>query len=264
MTETLGHSWAMVGRQVRQLLREPIWIVMMLVQPMFWLLLYSQLFRRIIDLPGFETASYIDFLAPAVVVMTAFFQGTWSGLGMINDLERGVIERFLATPARPLSLVFSQVLRSGLTSLIQGTIILVVALPLGATNGGPLGWLVILLAGGLISSGFAGISHGLALLTRKEATMIATANFIGLPLMFVSSMLIARPHPGLDAERLAREPGRVGRARRARAGARLTGLGARRVLPRPAGALHRRDDGVRDAVLQGIPADAVGSAPTRH
>jgi ABC-2 type transport system permease protein len=182
----------MVGRQVRQLLREPIWIVMMLVQPMFWLLLYSQLFRRIIDLPGFETASYIDFLAPAVVVMTAFFQGTWSGLGMINDLERGVIERFLATPARPLSLVFSQVLRSGLTSLIQGTIILVVALPLGATNGGPLGWLVILLAGGLISSGFAGISHGLALLTRKEATMIATANFIGLPLMFVSSMLIAR------------------------------------------------------------------------
>jgi ABC-2 type transport system permease protein len=182
----------MVGRQTRNLLREPIWIVMMLVQPMFWLLLYSQLFRRIVDLPGFETESYIDFLAPAVVIMTAFFQGTWSGMGMIQDLERNVIERFLTTPARRTSLVLSQVIRSGITSLIQGLIILLVALPLGATNGGPLGWVVILVAGGLISAGFAGISQGLALLTRKEASMIATANFIGLPLMFFSSMLIAR------------------------------------------------------------------------
>lgn len=192
MSETLTQSWYMVGRQTRNLLREPIWIAMMLVQPMFWLLLYSQLFERIVDLPGFGTTSYVDFLAPAVVVMTAFFQGTWSGMGMIQDLDRGVIERFLATPARRTSLVLSQVIRSGITSLIQGLIILVVALPLGATNGGPLGWLVILLAGGLISAGFAGISQGLALLTRKEASMIAIANFIGLPLIFFSSMLIAR------------------------------------------------------------------------
>jgi ABC-2 type transport system permease protein len=192
VTETLTQSWYMVGRQTRNLMREPIWIAMMLVQPMFWLLLYSQLFRRIVDLPGFETESYIDFLAPAVVVMTAFFQGTWSGMGMIQDLDRGVIERFLATPARRASLVLSQVIRSGITSLIQGLIILLVSLPLGATNGGPRGWLVIVLAGGLISAGFAGISQGLALLTRKEASMIAVANFIGLPLMFFSSMLIAR------------------------------------------------------------------------
>jgi ABC-2 type transport system permease protein len=192
MSETLTQSWYMVGRQTRNLLREPIWIAMMLVQPMFWLLLYSQLFRRIVDLPGFGTSSYVDFLAPAVVIMTAFFQGTWSGMGMIQDLDRGVIERFLATPARRSSLVLSQVIRSGITSLIQGLIILLVALPLGAANAFPLGWLVILLAGGLISAGFAGISQGLALLTRKEASMIAVANFIGLPLMFFSSMLIAR------------------------------------------------------------------------
>ena len=69
-----------------------------------------------------------------------------------------MIERFLATPARPLSLVLSQVLRSELTSLIQGAIILVVALPLGATNGGPLA--VILVAGGLISAGSPGSRRG--------------------------------------------------------------------------------------------------------
>ena len=51
-------------RSMRNLMRQPIWIVMMLVQPMFWLLLYSQLFRRITDLPGFGTTSYIDYLTP--------------------------------------------------------------------------------------------------------------------------------------------------------------------------------------------------------
>ena len=192
MTETLAHSWYMVGRQTRNLFREPIWIVMMLVQPMFWLLLYSQLFERIIELPGFEVDSYVDFLAPAVVIMTAFFQGTWSGMGMITDLDRHVIERFLATPARRTALVLSQVVRSALTSVVQGFIILVVSLPLGATNGGPIGWLVIVAAGALISAGFSGVSQGVALLTRREATMIAVANFIGLPLMFFSAMLIDR------------------------------------------------------------------------
>ena len=192
MTETLAQSWWMVGRQTRNLFREPIWIVMMLTQPMFWLLLYSQLFQRIVDLPGFETDSYVDFLAPAVVVMTAFFGGTWSGLATITDLDRGVIERFLATPVHHVSLVLSQVIRAGLTSAIQGLIILLVSLPLGATNGGPVGWAAVLAAAALVAAGFAGISHGIALLTRKEASMIAVANFIGLPLMFFSAMLIDR------------------------------------------------------------------------
>jgi len=44
---------------------------------------------------------------------------------------------------------------------------------------------------------FAGISHGIALLVRREATMIAAANFVGLPLMFLSSILIQqRVMPG--------------------------------------------------------------------
>ena len=51
---------------------------------------------------------------------------------------------------------------------------------------------MIVLAGALVAAGFAGISTGIALLTRKEATMIAVANFIGLPLLFFSSILIAR------------------------------------------------------------------------
>jgi ABC-2 type transport system permease protein len=189
---TLRQTLYLTARTLRNLARQPIWIVVMIVQPMFWLLLYSQLFRRITDLPGFGTTSYIDYLTPGVAVMTAFFSGSWAGMGMIEDLDRGVIERFLTTPARRSAIVFGRILESGIVATLQAVLILLSGLALGATNGGAAGWLVILLASFLIAAGFAGLSHGIALLTRQEASMIAIAQFIGLPLLFFSSLLIAR------------------------------------------------------------------------
>jgi len=179
-------------RVMRNLMRQPIWIVFMLVQPMFWLLLYSQLFRRITDLPGFGTHSYIDYLTPGIAIMTAFFSGSWAGMGTIEDLDRGVVERFLTTPARRSAIVSARIVQSGVVATIQALIVLLVGLALGATNGGPPGWIVILLASGLIGAGFAGFSNGVALLTRREESMIAVANFISLPLLFFSSILIAK------------------------------------------------------------------------
>jgi ABC-2 type transport system permease protein len=182
----------MVGRQARNLRREPIWIALLLIQPMIWLLLYGQLFKRVTALGGFGTTSYIQFLAPAIVVMNAFFGATWSGMAMITDLDRGVVERFLATPASRISIVLSQILRSALTAGIQALIILIVSLALGVrVHAGALGWLVILAAGALVNAGFAGVSQAIALVVRKEATMIAVANFVSLPLFFLSSTLIA-------------------------------------------------------------------------
>jgi ABC-2 type transport system permease protein len=191
MTIAASHTFYLFVRVMRNLARQPIWVVFFVIQPLFWLLLYSQLFERVVDLPGFQTTSYIDFIAPGIAIMTAFFSGTWAGMGLIEDLDRGVVERFLATPARRSAIVLSRTLQSAVTATLQALIILIVALALGATNGGPLGWIIILVASFLIAGGFAGMSNGIALLTRQEATMIAVANFIGLPLLFFSSILIA-------------------------------------------------------------------------
>jgi len=189
---TARHTWFMVVRQARNLMREPIWIALLLIQPMIWLVLYGQLFKRVVHLGGFGTTSYVTFLAPAIVIMNAFFGATWSGMGMINDLNRKVVERFLATPASRLSLVLSQIVRAALTAAIQALIILLVALALGVNvHEGALGWIVVIAAAMLVTMPFAGISQGIALLTRREATMIAVANFIGLPLLFLSSTLLA-------------------------------------------------------------------------
>jgi ABC-2 type transport system permease protein len=192
------HTWFMVVRQVRNLMREPIWIVLLLVQPMVWLVLYGQLFKNVTKLGGFGTGSYITFLAPAIVVMNGFFGATWSGMSMINDLDHKVVERFLTTPASRLSIVLSQIVRSALTAGIQAIIILLVSFALGVSiHTGLVGCVIIIVAGMLVNSAFAGISQAIALLTRREATMIAVANFIGLPLLFLSTTMMARsnmPH----------------------------------------------------------------------
>jgi ABC-2 type transport system permease protein len=147
---TLAHTWWMVGRQLRNLVREPIWIVLLLIQPMGWILLYGQLFSRVPSLRG-GASSYVEFLLPGIVVMNAFLGGTWSGMSMITDLDRHVVDRFLATPASRLSIVLSQVVRSGFIAVIQAFVLIFVGLALGVhMHGGAAGILVLLAAAALV------------------------------------------------------------------------------------------------------------------
>ena len=189
--QTLRQTGWMVVRQMRNLSRQPIWVVMMVVQPMIWLILYGQLFSKVPSLRG-GTGSYVEFLAPGIICMNAFFGGMWSGMGMITDLDRKVIDRFLAAPASRLAIVLSQVVRAGITAVIQTLILLLVGLALGVrVHGGVLGWIVVFIAAFLLASAFAGFSNGLALIFRRPESMIATANMVGLPLMFLSTILVS-------------------------------------------------------------------------
>jgi ABC-2 type transport system permease protein len=180
----------MIVRQLRNLMREPIWIALMVIQPLIWLLLYGQLFSRVGALRG-GASTYIQFLTPGIICMNAFFGGSWSGMATISDLDRHVIDRFLAAPASRLAIILSQVVRAGIIAVIQALLLLSLGLALGVrVHGGMAGWLVVLGAAAFLAMAFAGLSHGIALLVRKEASMIAAANFVGLPLMFISAILI--------------------------------------------------------------------------
>ena len=190
MRIVLRQTGWMVVRQLRNLMREPIWIALMVIQPIIWLLLYGQLFSRVGALRG-GAGTYIEFLTPGIICMNAFFGGSWSGMAMISDLNRHVIDRFLAAPTSRFAIVLSQVVRAGITAVIQALLLLVLGLALGVrVHGGVLGWFVVLAGAALLAMAFAGLSHGIALLVRKEASMIAAANFVGLPLMFISAILI--------------------------------------------------------------------------
>jgi len=190
VSQVFRHTGWMIVRQLRNLLREPIWIALMVIQPLIWLLLYGQLFSRVSQLRG-GAGSYVEFLAPGIICMNAFFGGSWSGMATIMDLDRHVIDRFLAAPVSRFAIILSQVVRAGITSVLQALLLLLVGLALGVrVHGGALGWLVVFTASGLLAMAFSGMSHGIALLVRKQASMIAAANFVSLPLMFISSILI--------------------------------------------------------------------------
>src|ERR1044072_4851870 len=123
--------------------RQPALGVVTLSTPMIWLLLFGQLFRRVVELPGFAGGSYIDFLTPGVVVMTVLFSSGWSGMGFIEDMDRGIMDRMLSSPVSRGAMMASSVVYQGVTIVIQALVVVLVGLIAGARfSGGVLGVLV--------------------------------------------------------------------------------------------------------------------------
>jgi ABC-2 type transport system permease protein len=185
---TIAHSYYMTLRLLRHLLRQPWYIALTLVQPVIWLVFYGQLFQKVAELPGFETKSYIDFLVPGIVVMSALFSSGWSGMGMIHDLDRGVMDRFLVSPASRHAIIAGRLLHLAFQNCVTGTILVTLGLVLGARYpGGILGVAVLLLCAVLLAIPFGALSNALALTLRKQESVIGAVNFVLLPLLFLSS-----------------------------------------------------------------------------
>ena len=182
----------LLKRHTLATLRLPIWIAVTLIQPVIWLTIFGQLFQKIVEIPGFDSDSYIAFLTPGVVIMTAMFGSAWSGMGLIYDLNLGVMDRFLSTPVHRGAIIAARVLHASLTVLIQSIIILILGYILGAKiESGFIGIVGILISAILIGSGFSALSSGLALLTKREENLIAIINFFGLPLTFLSAAFMS-------------------------------------------------------------------------
>jgi ABC-2 type transport system permease protein len=178
----------MAVRWLRALWRQPWYVAITLVQPVIWLLLFGALFERVVDIPGFGADDYVDFLVPGIVVMTALFSAGWSGMGIINDLDRGVMDRFLVSPARRASLIAGSLGQLAAVIVIQSLIIVGLGLARGASlPGGAAGAAVLIGCSVLLAWTIGGLSIAIALLARKEETLIGAVNFLVLPLTFLST-----------------------------------------------------------------------------
>lgn len=192
MRTFVADTWHLYLRYMRNTLRLPIWIAVTLVQPVIWLFLYGQLFRRIVELPGFGEVTYIQHLTPGVVIMTAMFGSAWSGMSMIRDLDEGIMDRLLSTTVHRGAIISARVMHASFTVLVQSMIILLMGLALGARiDGGIAGVVAIIILALLLGASFSAVSNGIALLARREETLIAVVNFFGLPLVFLSTAFIA-------------------------------------------------------------------------
>ncbi len=191
--EFIRDTWFQFTRLVRITVRMPVFVVMSIVQPVIWVLLFGQLFGKVANLPGFEASSYIQFLAPGVAVMTALFGAAYSGMGLLGDIDRGVLDRMLATPVRRGAIMAGRILHSGAQVVVQALVILLVSFARGAhATGGIGGVLAVCASAGLMGAAFASVSNALALLARRQEMVIAVMNFTVLPMVYMSSMLMSR------------------------------------------------------------------------
>jgi ABC-2 type transport system permease protein len=187
MTATLLNSWDMTWRWILALIRQPWYVAVTLVQPVIWLLLFGALFKNVVEIPGFEAANYKDFLAPGIVVMTALFSAGWNGMGMIEDLDRGVMDRFLVSPVSRAPLIIGPMAQVSISIAVQSLIIVGLALAIGATfPGGVLGVIALMASAILLGGAMAAVSNAVALTARQEETLIGLVQFIVLPLTFLS------------------------------------------------------------------------------
>lgn len=185
-------AFYMMNRHLLNLWRQPIWIFVTLVQPVIWLLLYGALFKNVVRIPGFHAGSYVEFIAPGVVVMTAFFNAGWSGMAVIDDIDKGVIDRFLVSPVYRMALIFGRLLQGTVVVVVQSIVIVILSLIVGASFHSAFGLIVLFGVAALLASATMCLSTALALTTRREETMIAVMNFFMLPLTFLSTTFMQK------------------------------------------------------------------------
>ena len=187
MAVALRQAWQINLRYLRAFVRQPAWVAIALVQPIIWLLLFGGLFKRVVEIPGFQGDSYIVFLTPGVAVMTAVMSAGWNGMGFIEDMRRGVLDRVLVAPMWRGALNAGSLLYAILTIALQVLIIIGIGLAAGASFANGVGGVAILvLVACLLAGSVAALSNGLALVAKERETLIGAVTFVTLPVTFLS------------------------------------------------------------------------------
>src|SRR5947207_14695703 len=132
MTAIATHTSLMTGRQLRALARQPAYLVIMLIQPVIWLFLFGSLFRKVVELPGFGSPSYLDYLVPGVVIMSALSTSMWSGMTVLEEIDRGIMDRFLVLPLHRSAIINASAVMQSLMTTAQSVIIVAIGWAAGA------------------------------------------------------------------------------------------------------------------------------------
>ena len=184
----LRDSGIILWRQLVQLPRIPEVLVFALIQPVMFVLLFRYVFGGAIATPG---ESYVNYLMPGIFAQTVAFGAVASGIGLAEDLRRGIIDRFRSLPmARSAVLVgrtVSDLVRNFAVVAVMYIVGLLVGFrPEGSVAAQVLAFLLLLLT----SFAFSWIGVVIAL-SMKTVEAVQSAGFIWLfPLTFASSAFV--------------------------------------------------------------------------
>jgi ABC-2 type transport system permease protein len=178
------------ARNLTKSIRTPMLITVSLLQPIIWLVLFSQTFRGLANTAQFRSRgydSYLAFLTPGMIVLSALFSALQSGLATVTDIDTGMMDKLTSSPIRRVTILGGRAVADATTMLAQAVIVLVVALALGARfRDGWAGALLLLALTTLFGLVWASLANLIALRTRNSELTMVLGLFLTLPVLFLS------------------------------------------------------------------------------
>jgi ABC transporter DrrB family efflux protein len=186
-----GDTFVVTRRNLRHFVRQPQLLIFSTVQPIMFVLLFTYVFGGAIGRSLPPGVSYIDFLLPGIFVQSVSFRATQTAVGLAEDLERGVVDRFRSMPMARSAVLAGRTLADLVRNVLIIGLMIVVGYVIGFRfNGGLLDALfsiAIVSAFGLALSWiFAFVA-----LTVRGAEAAQSAGFVAIfPLVFASSVFV--------------------------------------------------------------------------
>jgi ABC-2 type transport system permease protein len=178
-------------RYLKKLTRVPLLLFFSLFQPLVFLLLLGQTFKRVASLPGFPYHTYLAFFAPSVVMLTALNSSFQSGMGTVDDLETGFMDKMLTAPIRRSAVFFAKVLSDGTRIMLQGLVVLGVSYLMGfRMHTGLPGVILAVALAASFGVAWAGLSNIVALATRNSEITMMLGILITFPVLFISNAMM--------------------------------------------------------------------------
>lgn len=191
-------------RLIRNALKMPFFIVLSLSQPLMYLLLFGSLFSNLSPELSNSPYSYITFLTPGMIILAAMFGSAYIGMNAIQDINKEFLDRIIVSSVRRVAIPASYVVGNFPSIILQMLILVLFGVVFGNYPAGGLEG--IFLNGAvaiLVSLFFGSLSVALAFATRQQEPILGIMNFITLPLMFTSNMMISNSKMPNWIERIA-------------------------------------------------------------
>jgi ABC-2 type transport system permease protein len=182
-------------RQLRLILRVPVFLIVGVLQPILYLALFGPLLTRLpagtlSGGPGAGgTAEAYRFFVPGLLIQLALFGSTFVGFAIISDWRSGVIERYRVTPVSRVAILAGRVLRDVAMLIIQSIVLIVAGLAFGLRAPLPavlMGFVYIV----LVAIGLASVSYAVALTLKSEDAFAPLINSIIVPLVLLSGIML--------------------------------------------------------------------------
>jgi len=168
------------------------------IQPALWLLIYGEVFTHVHAIPTPRGIPYLAYLAPGILAQSALFIAIFYGIQIIWERDAGVLTKLMVTPTPRAALITGKAFASGVRSLIQGIVIVILSAILGVDlTDNPLKLIGAALVLVLGSAFFACLSMTIAGLAVARDRLMGIGQAITMPLFFSSSALYpAKIMPG--------------------------------------------------------------------